>query len=37
MKYSAQDMYKLVGDVEAYPHFVPGCVSAIVEHAEGPQ
>ncbi|NGY06286.1 type II toxin-antitoxin system RatA family toxin [Solimonas terrae] len=37
LKYSAQDMFVLVGNVEAYPQFVPGCVSARVEHVEGPQ
>lgn len=37
LKYSAQDMFTLVGDVEAYPQFLPGCVSACVEHVEGPQ
>jgi len=37
LKYSAQDMFTLVGDVEAYPQFLPGCVSARVEHVEGPQ
>lgn len=37
LKYAAQDMYVLVGDIEAYPQFLPGCVSATVEHAEGQQ
>ena len=37
LKFAAHDIYRLVGDVEAYPHFVPGCVSAQVEHADGPQ
>lgn len=37
LKYSAQDMFTLVGNVEAYPQFLPGCVSARVEHAEGSQ
>lgn len=37
LKYSAQDMFTLVGNIEAYPQFLPGCVSARVEHAEGPQ
>ncbi len=37
LKYRAQDIYRLVGDIESYPHFVPGCVSAAVEHTEGAQ
>jgi ribosome-associated toxin RatA of RatAB toxin-antitoxin module len=31
--YSAQTMYDLVVDVEAYPQFLPWCASATVEHA----
>ena len=34
LTYSADELYRLVGDVEAYPQFLPGCVSASVEHAE---
>src|SRR3546814_3768817 len=30
-------MFTLVGNIEAYPQFLPGCVSARVEHVEGPQ
>lgn len=30
-------MYALVGDVEAYPQFLPGCINATVEHSEGPR
>ncbi|MFT4045322.1 MAG: type II toxin-antitoxin system RatA family toxin [Solimonas sp.] len=37
LKYRAQDIYRLVGDIEAYPHFVPGCVSATVERSDGAQ
>src|SRR3546814_4665957 len=37
LKYSAHDMFTLVGNIEAYPQFLPGCVSARVEHVEGPQ
>lgn len=34
LTYSADELYRLVGDVEAYPQFLPGCVAARVEHAE---
>lgn len=34
LTYSAEELYQLVGDVEAYPQFLPGCVSARVEHTE---
>jgi ribosome-associated toxin RatA of RatAB toxin-antitoxin module len=30
--YSAADMYALVGDVEAYPQFLPWCRSASILH-----
>ncbi|WP_022940131.1 SRPBCC family protein [Psychromonas hadalis] len=30
LMYSADEMYKLVNDVTAYPHFLPGCVDAKV-------
>lgn len=29
--YRAQDLYQLVHDVERYPEFLPGCVSARIE------
>lgn len=35
LRYSVQDMYALVRDIEAYPRFLPGCVTAKVEHDEG--
>ena len=28
--YSAEQMFKLVNDVEAYPNFLPGCVEGRV-------
>lgn len=28
--FSAEQMYRLVNDVEAYPHFLPGCVDGRV-------
>ncbi len=28
--FSAEQMYKLVNDVEAYPHFLPGCVNGTI-------
>ncbi|TXH04054.1 MAG: type II toxin-antitoxin system RatA family toxin [Nevskiaceae bacterium] len=34
LTYSAEELYRLVGDIESYPQFLPGCVSARVEHAE---
>jgi ribosome-associated toxin RatA of RatAB toxin-antitoxin module len=37
LKHSARDMFALVGNVEAYPQFLPGCVSAHIERAEGRQ
>lgn len=30
VSYSAQQMFDLVNDIDAYPHFVPGCVGATV-------
>ena len=34
--YSAEQMFDLVNDVEAYPKFLPGCTGASVdEHGEG--
>lgn len=35
LRFSAEAMYRLVGDIEAYPQFLPGCVSAVIEAAEG--
>ncbi len=35
LRYSAGDMYALVKDIEAYPRFLPGCVTAVVEQDEG--
>lgn len=35
LRFSAEAMYRLVGDIEAYPQFLPGCVSAIIESAQG--
>lgn len=34
LRFPAASMYELVGDIEAYPQFLPGCVSAKVEHRE---
>ena len=34
LAFSSDELYRLVGDIEAYPQFLPGCVSAQVEHAE---
>lgn len=30
LPYSAQDMFNLVNDIEAYPHFMDGCLGAEV-------
>lgn len=30
LMYSADEMYRLVNDVHAYPEFLPGCVAAYV-------
>jgi len=35
LKFSAGEMYRLVGDIEAYPQFLPGCTSARIEQVEG--
>lgn len=35
--YGAEDMYRLVGDIETYPQFLPGCTSARVEEAQPSQ
>lgn len=34
LTFSADELYQLVGDIEAYPQFLPGCVSARVESAD---
>lgn len=34
LTFSADELYRLVGDVESYPQFLPGCVSARVEFAD---
>lgn len=34
LTFSADELYRLVGDVESYPQFLPGCVSAQVESAD---
>jgi len=31
LAHSAEDLYRLVGDFERYPEFLPGCTSALVE------
>lgn len=31
LPYRAADLYRLVADIEAYPEFLPGCVSAAIE------
>lgn len=35
--FSAEQMYRLVNDVEAYPNFLPGCVDGKVLEASGYQ
>ena len=36
LMYSADEMYRLVNDVESYPVFLPGCVDAkVLESADG--
>ncbi|ESS71472.1 persistence and stress-resistance toxin PasT [Methyloglobulus morosus KoM1] len=36
VKYSAQQMFDLVSDIEAYPQFLPWCAgSRIIKHEEG--
>ena len=32
LMYSADEMYRLVNDVESYPDFLPGCVGAELLH-----
>ncbi len=34
LPFSAHDLYAMVGDVESYPAFVPGCISARIERSE---
>ena len=34
LTFSADELYRLVGDIESYPQFLPGCVSAQIEHAD---
>lgn len=34
LSFSAEEMFSLVSDIEAYPQFLPGCVSARIESAE---
>lgn len=34
LTFSADELYRLVGDIEAYPQFLPGCVSASIESAD---
>ena len=34
LPFSAPQLYRLVGDVESYPQFLPGCTSARVESRE---
>lgn len=33
LQYSAQELYSVVSDIESYPRFLPGCVSARIEEA----
>ncbi len=35
LPFGTADLYAMVGDVESYPAFVPGCVSARIEQGEG--
>ena len=35
--YSADDLYSLVADVEAYPAFLPWCKAAEVDSRDGPR
>lgn len=35
--YSAEQMYRLVNDVAAYPEFLPGCVGATIKQQTGDQ
>ena len=35
LRYRAGDLCALVGDVEAYPQFMPGCIAARIEQQTG--
>jgi ribosome-associated toxin RatA of RatAB toxin-antitoxin module len=35
LRFPAEAMYRLVGDIEAYPQFLPGCTAAAIEICEG--
>jgi ribosome-associated toxin RatA of RatAB toxin-antitoxin module len=35
VNYSAQQMFDLVNDIEAYPHYMDGCVGATILKREG--
>ena len=35
LRYRARDLCALVNDIEAYPQFMPGCVSARIEQVQG--
>lgn len=37
LRYPARDLCALVHDIEAYPAFMPGCVSARIEQVQGDQ
>lgn len=37
LRFPAPAMYRLVGDIEAYPQFLPGCVSAVIESSDPEQ
>lgn len=34
LRFRAQDLYELVGDVESYPQFLPGCTAARIEQRD---
>jgi ribosome-associated toxin RatA of RatAB toxin-antitoxin module len=34
LAYSAEDLYRLVSDIEAYPQFLPGCTAATLQSRE---
>lgn len=36
LPFSADDVYRLVGDIASYPAFVPGCVSANIDALANP-
>lgn len=35
LRFSAEAMYQLIGDIEAYPQFLPGCTAACIEQCDG--